>query len=100
MNALFDIARLLLLMADKKRDRPSWIRYSGIGIEFAAAVAVFTLVGYWIGRHYGSAQLGLLIGAALGLIGGMYNLIRESLAAFRPTEPPDQEGDEAPPRQQ
>ena len=99
MNTLFGIARLLLLMAGQKRDRPSWIRYSGIGIEFAAAVAVFTLVGYYIGRHYGAAQLGLLIGAALGLIGGMYNLIRESLAAFRPTEPPDQERDEAPPRQ-
>lgn len=70
-------------MADRKSDKPSWIRVSGIGIEFAAAVAVFTLIGYYIDRYYDSSPTALLICVLLGLTGGMYNLIRESLKASR-----------------
>jgi len=55
----------------------------GIGFELVGAVAGFTLVGYWADRHYRTYPWGVLIGVALGLIGGMYNLIRESLAASR-----------------
>ncbi len=71
-------------MAGKDPGRPSWLRYSGIGFEFVAAVGVFALLGYWADRTWDSEPWGLLIGAALGLIGGTYNLIRESLAAFKP----------------
>lgn len=70
----------------KKRDRPAWLRFSGIGIEFAAAVAGFALVGYWIDRRYGSSPWGVLIGAVLGLLGGTYNLVRASLAAMKESD--------------
>jgi F0F1-type ATP synthase assembly protein I len=70
-------------MADKKNGKPSWIRFSGIGIEFASAVAVFTVIGYYIDEYYNSKPTALLICIMLGLIGGMYNLIRQSLAATR-----------------
>jgi F0F1-type ATP synthase assembly protein I len=39
-------------------------------------VAGLAFFGYWIGRYYGNGALGLLIGAAVGIVGGMYNLIR------------------------
>ena len=60
-----------------------WQALSGIGFELVAAVAGFTLIGYWWDRHFGSRPWGLLTGAVLGLIGGMYNLIRQSLSAFK-----------------
>ena len=60
-----------------------YLKYAGLGLEFAAAVAGFALVGYWIDRHYETGPWGLVIGAALGLIGGTYNLVRQSLAAFQ-----------------
>jgi F0F1-type ATP synthase assembly protein I len=63
----------------KKRRTSS--KLVGLGFEFAAAVAGFAFIGYWIGNHYGRAETGILIGAILGLIGGMYNLIRATLAA-------------------
>jgi len=72
-----------LVMGKGGSDRPSWVRLSGVGVEFAGAVAGLALVGYWIDSKYDSRPWGVLIGAALGLIGGTYNLIRESLAAFR-----------------
>jgi F0F1-type ATP synthase assembly protein I len=58
-------------------------RLSGIGFELVAAVAGFTLAGYFWDRYFGSAPWGVLVGAVLGMIGGMYNLIRQSLLATR-----------------
>jgi ATP synthase protein I len=69
---------------------PSWIRHTGIGLELAGAVAGFALVGYWIDRHFGSKPWGLVIGLVLGLVGGFYNLVRESLAATREARAEDE----------
>ena len=69
-----------------KTDRgqsPPWTRFAGIGVEFAGAVAGFTVVGWLIDRHYNTGPWGVLIGVTLGLVGGMYNLIAQSLAASR-----------------
>jgi len=55
----------------------------GMGFELVAAVAGFTLVGYWFDHHYRTYPWGVLVGLVLGLVGGMYNLIRESLAASK-----------------
>ncbi len=68
---------------------PRWLRHAGVGLELAGAVAGFTLVGYWIDRHFGSQPWGLIVGLALGLVGGMYNLVRESLAAARQAQADD-----------
>lgn len=51
---------------------------AGIGFELVAAVAGFTLIGYGWDRYFGTAPWGLLIGALLGGVGGMYNLIRQT----------------------
>jgi F0F1-type ATP synthase assembly protein I len=56
---------------------------AGIGFELVAAVGAFVLVGYWWDRHFGTGSNGVIVGAVLGVIGGMYNLIRQSLSATR-----------------
>jgi F0F1-type ATP synthase assembly protein I len=68
---------------------PGWVRHSGVGVEFAGAVAGLALVGYWIDRRYESGPWGLLIGLAIGLTGGLYNLVRESLQAAREAQRED-----------
>ena len=80
-------------MPGDKKYRPAWIRLSGIGIEYVAAVAGFGLVGYWIDRHYKTDPWGVVIGAALGLVGATYNLVRESLAAFKDVGDEDRDED-------
>lgn len=70
-------------MADGGPGRPSWMRFSGIGINFVAGTGVFAFLGYWIvDSRWGTWPWGLLGGLALGLVGSTYNLIRETKGAF------------------
>jgi F0F1-type ATP synthase assembly protein I len=62
---------------------PGWVRHSGVGLELAAAIAGFSLIGYWIDSRYGSEPWGLVGGIVLGLVGGLYNLVKQSLQAVR-----------------
>jgi len=70
---------------------PCWVQHAGVGLEFAGAVAGFTAVGYWIDAHYGTKPWGTLIGVFLGLTGGLYNLVKESLQASRDATEEDAE---------
>lgn len=70
------------MQGDPKADA-GFKKLAGIGFELAAAVGGFTFLGYLWDRHFGSSPWGTLVGAILGLIGGMYNLIRQSLLATR-----------------
>lgn len=70
-------------MPEEQKSTSSWVRLSGIGVELLAAIAGFTLIGYWLDRKFDTEPWGLLIGALLGVIGGMYNVIRQALRATR-----------------
>jgi len=63
-----------------KRGPPGITRLAGMGVELAAAVVAFCLVGYWIDHHFENDRpWGLIVCALLGIVGGLYNLIRKAL---------------------
>jgi ATP synthase protein I len=68
---------------------PGWVRHSGVGLELAGAVAGFALLGYWVDRHYATEPWGLVGGVVLGFVGGLYNLVKQSLRAVREAEAED-----------
>ena len=68
---------------------PGWVRYSGVGLELAGAIAGLAFLGYWIDRRFGTQPWGILGGVVLGMVGGLYNLVRESLAAAREAKTED-----------
>lgn len=70
---------------------PGWVRYSGIGLELAGVIAGLALAGYWIDGRFGTAPWGILGGVVLGLVGGLYNLVRESLDAAREAKTDDED---------
>jgi F0F1-type ATP synthase assembly protein I len=70
---------------------PGWVRFSGVGLELAAATAVLALIGHWVDGHYGTQPWGIVAGVVVGLVGGLYNLIRQSLAAVRDAQAEDRE---------
>ena len=68
---------------------PGWVRYSGVGLELAGATAGLALVGYWIDGKYGTAPWGILAGVIIGIVGGLYNMVKESLKAIREAKSDD-----------
>ncbi|MFH1748945.1 MAG: AtpZ/AtpI family protein [Planctomycetota bacterium] len=65
---------------------PVVLRYAGMGVELAAALIGLTLVGWWIDHRYGTAPVGVTVGAILGIVGGFYNFIRQALRLMRESE--------------
>jgi hypothetical protein len=60
----------------------SWGRYAGIGMEVAAGVGVGLVVGLWLKSRYGWAYAPL-ISMSVGLVAGMYLLIKQALEMSR-----------------
>lgn len=65
-----------------------------MGFELAAAIVGLTLLGVWIDYRFKTGPVGVLVGAGIGVTGGLYNFIRAALrmAAERDRpQPPDSE---------
>lgn len=62
---------------------PAWMTYSGAGLELAGATAGLTLAGFWVDGKFGTRPWGVVIGAAIGIVGGLYNLVKASIQATR-----------------
>jgi F0F1-type ATP synthase assembly protein I len=70
------------MLMDRKNDdkfaSSAW-KYTGVGFELGGSVAIFTIIGYFIDRQWGTTPKGVLIGAILGIIVGLYLLIKEAI---------------------
>lgn len=77
----------------KDRGVRGWGRLAGIGTEFAATVGGFCVLGWWIDRHWQMERhWALLICALIGLVGGLYNMVRQALAAVKPDKQEHEHG--------
>ena len=52
------------------------LRYAGLGIELAAAVALGALAGQWLDKKAGTGGIFTVVGALLGFGATLYSLIR------------------------
>ena len=64
---------------DKDRFDASQFKYMGIGFEFAGSVIILAAVGYFVDRHWNVGPWGVLIGSLVGIVTGMYVLLKETL---------------------
>lgn len=58
---------------------PALMRYAGLGTELAAGIAGFTAIGYLVDWKYDTGNVGVITGATLGCVGGLYHLIRRAM---------------------
>jgi F0F1-type ATP synthase assembly protein I len=61
------------------RDNNNWGRYFGIGLEVAVGVSLGFLIGWWLDSRFGWEPWGTVVGAMLGLAGGLYLLLKEAM---------------------
>lgn len=54
-------------------------RLSSMGVELAAAVLGGCALGYVVDRHFNTGHWGLIVGALVGIVGGLYNMVRKAL---------------------
>ena len=63
-------------MAQKEEPQSLWsvtARYSGLGLQWALAVLLFTAVGWWVDGRLGVAPLFTILGAFVGGGAGFYS---------------------------
>jgi F0F1-type ATP synthase assembly protein I len=54
-----------------------YLRFSHVGLEFLAAVAIPTAIGIWADRKLGTGALLAILGLALGFGAGVVSLCRQ-----------------------
>jgi F0F1-type ATP synthase assembly protein I len=71
--------------ADQRQQSLQW-RVAGLGLEFGAGIAGCVLFGYWVDRTFGTGSKGVISGAIVGCVGGMYHLITRAIRLQRAAE--------------
>ncbi len=56
-------------------------QFAGAGIQFAAGIVAFVLIGAWLDRKLGTTPIFVLLGVALGGGGGFFLLYRSMTSA-------------------
>lgn len=59
-------------------DKSAW-NYVGLGVQFAGTALVFAIIGIFLDHRYGWSPWGTVTSTMLGVIGGLYLLIKEAL---------------------
>jgi F0F1-type ATP synthase assembly protein I len=65
---------------------------AGLGFEMAAGVGLGLIIGLWLDKKFGWSPWGTVVCTTLGLIAGMYLLIRDGMRSNRDPpakKPPD-----------
>lgn len=86
-----DVAKVAVVQSSghdpkRQRERSEQFRYAGLGLEFGAGIAGCVLLGYWVDRTFGTANKGVVIGAIVGCVGGMYHLVTRAMRIQRKYE--------------
>ena len=70
-----------LLKHDREKQPSDLWRMAGLGKEFVGAVVGFLLLGRWLDSRYEINPWGTVICLSLGVVGGLWNMIRRSIRA-------------------
>ena len=65
---------------DRNRVERSYLRFAGVGVQYALTILVLTLVGVWLDDQLGTEPLLLLVCLLLAFVGATWSLVRQVLA--------------------
>jgi F0F1-type ATP synthase assembly protein I len=64
---------------ERKRVERQYLRFAGVGFQYAATILVMTLLGIWLDGRADSAPIFLLVFLLLGFVGATWSLIQQVL---------------------
>ena len=64
---------------DRKRVERQYLRFAGVGVQYALTILVLTLLGIWVDGKANTAPLFLLVFLLLGFVGATWSLIQQVL---------------------
>jgi len=64
---------------DRKRVERQYLRFAGVGVQYAATILVLTLLGIWLDKRAGTAPIFLLVFLLIGFVGATWSLIQQVL---------------------
>jgi F0F1-type ATP synthase assembly protein I len=64
-----------------KRVERQYLRFAGVGVQYAVTILVLTLLGIWLDGRAGTAPLFLLVFLLLGFVGATWSLIHQVLGS-------------------
>ena len=66
---------------DRKRVEPQYLRFAGVGVQYALTILILTLLGIWLDDRAGTAPLFLLVFLLLAFVGATWSLIHQVLGS-------------------
>jgi F0F1-type ATP synthase assembly protein I len=64
---------------DRKRVERQYLRFAGVGVQYAGTILLVTLLGIWVDNQAGTAPLFLLVFLLLAFVGATWSLIQQVL---------------------
>jgi len=64
---------------DRKRVERQYLRFAGVGVQYAGTILILTLLGIWLDNRTGTAPLFLLVFLLFGFVGATWSLIKQVL---------------------
>lgn len=74
---------------DRRRVQSSYLRFTEVGIQYAATIVVLTLLGIWLDHRLGTGPLLTIVLLLVGFGGATWNLVRTVLGPDRPSNKPN-----------
>lgn len=64
---------------DPKRVERKYLRFAGVGVQFALTILLLTLLGIWLDGRLGTGLLFTLVFLLLGFVGATWSLVHQVL---------------------
>jgi F0F1-type ATP synthase assembly protein I len=73
---------------DRKRVERSYLRFAGVGVQYALTILILTLAGIWLDNKFETSPLFLIIFLLLAFVGATWSLVQQVLSGDKKDDKP------------
>ena len=73
---------------DRKRVEQRYLRFAGVGVQYALTILILTLAGIWLDNKFETSPLFLIVFLLLGFVGATWSLVQQVLGEDKKDEQP------------